>query len=504
MMELISLLDRNERTQCLILKHLLKQTKPSPLPEMMKKIDGSKRYLQEQFQLLKKHTCSFPGVEWKETPEGIIFQKPHELNAAEIYYSYLISSMNYKLLRLLFLQGRLDATQVMLKFYISESSYYRRVRELNKVLAEFDLKIKNGLLIGKESQIRFFYFELFYEGDLLKKLEESNTDPEIKNLLTIVQEQLNTTLSRFEYQRFFLLLRITRKRLSSQYLGDTSNLEILTNYLRKDPTYLLVRNLFEHYLKRYSHTKLENELTLLYLFIQSIGVLPYMSPFFEHTYMLVEKGELFGDTHHLINQMNHLSMENLSNCLVPLDLDIEDERLKISTICRINMLILYFEGGFVYFDKEAAFELEELVPERNVNQEAIQLLKALYCTAEKEFHMNGSKEVNLYTHYALLLGYLLRKYPTYLRVGVDYEGSRLGQATLLVYLKDVLQEGGVIVEQFTASKHYDLAITNTSPIEVGENVDRLFLLTDFISLKEIDDLKHIIREKLSQKRKNKY
>lgn len=42
MMELISLLDRNERTQCLILKHLLKQTKPSPLPEMMKKIDGSK------------------------------------------------------------------------------------------------------------------------------------------------------------------------------------------------------------------------------------------------------------------------------------------------------------------------------------------------------------------------------------------------------------------------------------------------------------------------------
>ncbi|EOH78573.1 helix-turn-helix domain-containing protein [Enterococcus raffinosus] len=203
MMELISLLDRNERTQCLILKHLLKQTKPSPLPEMMKKIDGSKRYLKEQYQLLKKHTCSFPGVEWKETPEGIIFQKPHELNAAEIYYSYLISSMNYKLLRLLFLQGRLDATQVMLKFYISESSYYRRVRELNKVLAEFDLKIKNGLLIGKESQIRFFYFELFYEGDLLKKLEESNTDPEIKNLLTIVQEQLNTTLSRFEYQRFF-------------------------------------------------------------------------------------------------------------------------------------------------------------------------------------------------------------------------------------------------------------------------------------------------------------
>lgn len=278
----------------------------------------------------------------------------------------------------------------------------------------------------------------------------------------------------------------------------------MTNYLREDPTYLLVRNLFEHYLKRYSHTKLENELTLLYLFIQSIGVLPYMSPFFEHTYMLVEKGELFGDTHHLINQMNHLSMEYLSNCLVPLDLDIEDERLKISTICRINMLILYFEGGFVYFDKEAAFELEELVPERNVNQEAIQLLKALYCTAEKEFHMNGSKEVNLYTHYALLLGYLLRKYPTYLRVGVDYEGSRLGQATLLVYLKDVLQEGGVIVEQFTASKHYDLAITNTSPIEVGENVDRLFLLTDFISLKEIDDLKHIIREKLIQKRKNKY
>ena len=34
MMELISLLDRNERTQCLILKHLLKQTKPMALKDI--------------------------------------------------------------------------------------------------------------------------------------------------------------------------------------------------------------------------------------------------------------------------------------------------------------------------------------------------------------------------------------------------------------------------------------------------------------------------------------
>lgn len=502
-MELISLLDRNERTQCLMLKHILKQTKPSLFSEMMKKIDGSKRYLQEQYQSLKIHTCSFPGVEWKETPEGILFQKPHELNASEIYYDYLISSMNYKLLRLLFLQGRLDAAQVMLEFYISESSYYRRVRELNEVLAEFELKIKNGLLIGKESQIRFFFFELFYEGGLLKELEAFNTDPEIENVLMTVQDQLKTSLNRFEYHRFFLLLRITRKRLSSQSLGDTSNLDSLTELLRDDPTYQMLRKLFGQYLKSYGQIPLENEISLLYLFIQSLGLIPYSSPFFDQTYERFEAGELFGDLQHPINQMNQQSMKYLESCLVPLNLEADDKRLKISTICRINILILYFEGGFVYFDREAAFELEELVPERNVNQEAIQLLKALYCTAEKLFHLNGSKEVNLYTHYALLLGYLLRKYPTDLRVGVDYEGSRLGQATLQLYLKDVLQEGGVIVEQYTAEKHYDLAITNTSAIEAGEKVDRVFLLTDFISLKEIEDLKHIVHEKLIQKRKKK-
>lgn len=76
MMELISLLDRNERTQCLILKHLLKQTKPSPLPEMMKKIDGSKRYLKEQYQLLKNTPVLFQELNGKKHLRESFFKSP--------------------------------------------------------------------------------------------------------------------------------------------------------------------------------------------------------------------------------------------------------------------------------------------------------------------------------------------------------------------------------------------------------------------------------------------
>lgn len=47
---------------------------------------------------------------------------------------------------------------------ISSATLSRRVKELNDSLNEFHLKIKSGRLTGPESQIRYFYFQLFWFG----------------------------------------------------------------------------------------------------------------------------------------------------------------------------------------------------------------------------------------------------------------------------------------------------------------------------------------------------
>ena len=39
---------------------------------------------------------------------------------------------------------------------VSESTLFRKIKELNKLLAEFELQIKNNKLVGEESQIRYF------------------------------------------------------------------------------------------------------------------------------------------------------------------------------------------------------------------------------------------------------------------------------------------------------------------------------------------------------------
>lgn len=497
-MDTISLLDRNEKTQCLLLKFFVKQTTPVSFSRIGQEVSGSKRYLLQQYELLKKRTSTFSGVHWKGTSEGIVFQKPYQFDIGIIYYDYLSSSINYRLLKMLYETGRLEIYQVMADFFMSESSYYRRIRQLNQLLSEFHLKIRNGVLIGEESQIRFFFFELMYEGGLLSSLEKENTDPEIQRLLKLVQKGLGVTFRKFEYHRFFLLLRITRKRASSQFLGVTENVETLLPFVRTDRVYQRIKELFYDYLHRYCNTWRENEVVLLYLFIFCFNLIPYDTPILNDTYYRFASGSLWGNSH-LLNRINLLSESYLNTCLKPVKPNLRDRCLIRYTILWINLSILYFEGGFLYFDQESAFELQKLVPEKNVNQETLQLVQAVFSVVQKSFHSTGSKEINLYLHYSVLLGYLFQKYQKKISIGLDYQGSYLGELALLHYLANFLQERNVSVERYDERNNYDLVITNIME-ESERNTKRTFILNDFISIKEMEQLKQMIREIAMQSR----
>ena len=75
--------------------------------------------------------------------------------------AFVKESLKFQLLDYLYRNKEFSIVQLTTKFMISESSLFRKIKELNQLLAAFDLQIKMDNW-GEELQIRYFYFQLYW------------------------------------------------------------------------------------------------------------------------------------------------------------------------------------------------------------------------------------------------------------------------------------------------------------------------------------------------------
>ena len=63
--------------------------------------------------------------------------------------AFVKESLKFQLLDYLYRNKEFSIVQLTTKFMISESSLFRKIKELNQLLAAFELQIKNGQLQGR-------------------------------------------------------------------------------------------------------------------------------------------------------------------------------------------------------------------------------------------------------------------------------------------------------------------------------------------------------------------
>ncbi|ATO55477.1 hypothetical protein ATO00_05440 [Loigolactobacillus coryniformis subsp. coryniformis] len=83
----------------------------------------------------------------------------------ELYCDQAIrNAINYQILMLIYQKGKVTLPEFVFELALSEASLYRHLQQLNSLLAEFKLTIKQGQLSGTELQIRYFYYQLSRES----------------------------------------------------------------------------------------------------------------------------------------------------------------------------------------------------------------------------------------------------------------------------------------------------------------------------------------------------
>ena len=91
------------------------------------------------------------------------YQSPYRIfSLNHLIEAFVKESLKFQLLDYLYRNKEFSIVQLTTKFMISESSLFRKIKELNQLLAAFELQIKNGQLQGEELQIRYFYFQLYW------------------------------------------------------------------------------------------------------------------------------------------------------------------------------------------------------------------------------------------------------------------------------------------------------------------------------------------------------
>lgn len=344
-MDIYSLLDKNEKIEVALFRELQKGEKVHDLVALRKTLDLSKIRLLERLDGLRVTLeTNFSGASLFIQSDQVHLETPTDFSLVDFLYLYHYQSINCQILYRLYEQGKLDTLPTLDEFFISESSYYRRIREINQVLAEFDLKIVNGSLQGDELQIRYFFFCFFWYLAPLQIVVANNDDPFITDLLEIIQQQAAIKLAFFDYHKFYLWLRITKKRMVQTERNHSQAVIRYFDHVKNKASYRQTRTIYYRFLSRYAMAQREEEVVFIYLFLISQFVLPMGAASFKDVFQELE--EPVAD---LLRDMEAYVYDHYDEGL--LDKKLKD-KMRYSFVNTIYASKI-FKGEIVYFEEKS-------------------------------------------------------------------------------------------------------------------------------------------------------
>lgn len=164
-LELFSLLEKNEQRQIKLFQLLLEEKGEVSVNNVLTRLSVDRATLKEDLFYLQANLENIKQLEIVIQEGNILLIRHGNIAAVDVYYHcYLRYSTKYQILLYLLENGSFDRQKLVMELNISSATLSRRVKELNDSLNEFHLKIKSGRLTGPESQIRYFYFQLFWFG----------------------------------------------------------------------------------------------------------------------------------------------------------------------------------------------------------------------------------------------------------------------------------------------------------------------------------------------------
>jgi hypothetical protein len=404
----------------------------------------------------------------------------------QIYQLYLQGSVKAEIINYLYRYQEFSVLQLSQKLSISESSLFRRIKDLNTHLKEFQIKIRNGRMQGEELQIRYFYYQFYWSVAHKKALKTHGNDGQITNMIQGLENFLNISFGEEAKQRIAIWFQISKNRIKVADKVYKNLRKQMKPYL-EDDLYQKIRIIVLRYFSRYSIEFDEEEAMLHFVFLLSF---PILSEDDFHEYKLLRNRRAptaYLDTYIAEVIIIHYEVKKLPYMI---------ERELFYYLSQIHTKLYFLQGNIEVYDDDELFKKMK----NFAGKELVSFAYQLRDISLKEFKIENSSNTPflrmILLRYISLLNFISYNTMNTLQIGIDLMSDSITAETLnrMLILK-MKHINGIHIEEYQMNKEYDLILTNnlqSSQNDYGNA--EIYLLSEMLSTFDVKNIEALIKQ----------
>ena len=418
-MELFSLLERNEQRQIKLFQLLLDR-RELMINEALSLLAVDRATIKEDFAGLKTELEPFKKQVVLDYADGrISLRRLGNLSTSDIYFPYLKESINYQVLMYLLENGHFERQKLLMQLNISSATLTRRIKELNLLLKEFHLEIRNGYLYGPEIQIRYFYFQLIWFGNPylmnLQNFAEKTTD----DFLKLLKKEFGFPFTEDGQIKFQIWIYIMKKRLRTikktpvDYAGLPQQLLQRSNFL------VLLQRILSRYFFQSSFVWNQNETIIFYLFMICNFTLDTQNRYVQK-FLLEEK---YKDD--LVKKLTVAFKKTLQKYFSAYTFSEEFSKKVALSIMQNHFRIAYFKGWISVFGHQGLEQRLSEIKEKQLLALCQQLTQQTLDILPVSEEDKENSKMEIFGRYASILQLLFREVAMHLTIACDFPYERV-------------------------------------------------------------------------------
>lgn len=381
-------------------------------------------------------------------------------------------SRKYQILRELFEKGSINRNVFVDSHGMSLTTYYSEIKELNLLLQEFDLEIKNNQLRGREGQIRFFYKSILSFLHSYQELEVISGRFITNGFIAEIQKRFGIQVSKDFIHDLGLFLVVTKKRYGLdmgteacvEYLAcrySDPNTEAFIEELKQSSVFADLAALIQRFIPQLEFLSLKEEQIKLLLF--------FMTHPFTST-----NSQLFYELKAIEERTDFCSGQILARYLELIEVPYDPSDPTIYNVTKSIWRHLFLKG-IVEID---------LGPLQNSYREQLALMggEEQFDRALQQLFLEfpglsygGESDRQLMGDLGRAYLYLAQKQERSIKVGLYFTGNQLMARQLMDNYHFELQKyPNIQVASWCEEERYDLTITNYFSQELEGNSEGVF------------------------------
>ena len=486
-MKIEHFLEKNEVREVTIFKQLVLNGGNLSYGEMLDYLSITKASLEKDLESISFRIQSLiDQVQVTYDGQSIYLTMSADYSLQHIYQLYLNQSVKVELIRFLFEHQEFSIIQLTEELAISDSSLFRKIKELNGYLKEFGIKIRNGQLHGEELYIRHFYFQFFSHIETKEALVASNSDQQVTQVVQAMESFLNVTIEPANRQRLNMWMSISKNRVTSKEKNYTFVRERTQPYLN-DPLYQKMRIMVLRYFSRYSIEVDEEEAMLHFAFLLAFPILTEYD-FHEYTLERDRRAPIATlDTYIVETIIIHYKFRKLPYML---------ERDMHYHLSHIHTKLYFFQGEMEVYAYEELLAKEKNFTGRDLVSFGHTLLGISTTKLEIQKVAETSSIEMVLLKYISLLAMVSFKMTTIVQIGIDLKMEQIYTETLnQLLILNMRHINGIKVEDYRPGKGYDLILTNEQPNKksyYGEA--KVYVFSEILSSFDMKNIQTIIQK----------